>query len=343
MINDKIKFLYPNFLRRIDRYLLLNYPHVWRTRAHEFAWFSLILGNVLALLLGLWMAATDYALVPYSFGGLLMDMSITHPTYFSLKLAKYLFCFIVLLWALKLRQFKMQSINYRHVLLTWFIYLGCLLSLHSNIASFIVGNAVGVATYNSPPTRHLYADSKLFKEIHDDRDCFAEGSKPYLRGPLKKECFEKITGGPLERYADLIDTEAPLERRDFNTVLRHLDVIIKARKFLDRPFQKIQSGSGYAVQTAYYQYLLAGFFGLFLFSMLFIPMLLFLITDFKKSGLLLLVFPILFFLFILKSGNPFYNSYISYLGILALLIFYSLVATAAVYGYLKQKYLPAAN
>ena len=48
------RHIIPGFLRRIDHYLLVHLPLVWRTRIHYFAFFSLILGNVLLFLLGSW-------------------------------------------------------------------------------------------------------------------------------------------------------------------------------------------------------------------------------------------------------------------------------------------------
>ena len=48
------RHIIPGFLWRTDHYLLVHLAHIWRTKIHYFAFFSLILGNVLLFLLGSW-------------------------------------------------------------------------------------------------------------------------------------------------------------------------------------------------------------------------------------------------------------------------------------------------
>ena len=48
-----LQYLIPKFLKKIDHYLLLRYPVLWETRVHFVVFYSLILGNVLALGLGM--------------------------------------------------------------------------------------------------------------------------------------------------------------------------------------------------------------------------------------------------------------------------------------------------
>ncbi len=327
--------MYPDFLRRIDAYLLKNHPFVWRTRAHDFLWFSLVLGNILALLLGLCMATTDYALVPWRWGILsLIDVHLPPPFYF--KVAVFVFIFIVILWSFKLRQFKVEVGNYRDTLLTWIFYVACLLALHSNIATFIIGNAIGAATYKAPPARYLLTDLEFFQSIKNDNTYFIEGSKPKI---IKEKYYGQLHES-LERYSSLIDTQYPIGIEQIEIIIHRNSIIVKARDFFRHPFSKATDFKNYEIDL-FYQSEIARFYGLFIFSMLFIPMLLFLFANFRKSGVLLLAFPLIFYFFTMKLGHPFHKNSVSYTHIFALLIFYGLVCTAVIHGCLKQKYTPA--
>jgi len=142
---QKLNWLYPNFLRRIDHYLKINYPHVWRTRVHDFAWFSLILGNVVAATLGMLMAGYDNVL------------SKTNVTTMHFSLA-VLLGFVCLFWAMRLSRFKIKLSNFRMLLTTWLIYVFCVVSLAINLAAFTFSAA--------SRTANLYPDKVL--KSHND-------------------------------------------------------------------------------------------------------------------------------------------------------------------------------
>ncbi len=150
-----MNWLYPNFLRRIDHYLKINYPHVWRTRVHDFGWFSLVLGNVVAAMLGMLVVGRNNIIEE----GQLITMHIGLTVLLS---------FVSLFWVVHLVRYKLKFSDFRRLLTTWFIYVLCLLSLGLNVSTFTSAVAYRTASLDSGEVlakngHYIYNDLKTYE------------------------------------------------------------------------------------------------------------------------------------------------------------------------------------
>ncbi len=182
---QKLNFLYPDFLRKIDRSLLLNHPLIWRTRVHEFLWFSLILGNVLAISLALFMATTAYPI----------GESKVILSYIVLMI---IIAFPLLLWGLRVLRFKAMPDNYKDTLTTWLIYAGCIASLGVNVAAFTATLAFGTAIMTPHSLSTLQEDHRTFYDMTNDDKYYRQNSQ--YNYVMYRTYYSKELAAAVNRY-----------------------------------------------------------------------------------------------------------------------------------------------
>jgi len=102
-----------NFLKKIDHYLLTNYPVIWRTKLHYFVLFSLILGTLATYGLG-------YFLIKW-FGAI--DLRFLYLGIVVLNI------FVVIFWLITQARHKIKYYKFGDELLTISIYMFCTASL----------------------------------------------------------------------------------------------------------------------------------------------------------------------------------------------------------------------
>lgn len=119
-----LNILIPPFLRRLNDYLLVNHPFIWKTRVHYFLFYSLGVVNLLAIGLGL--------LYPVSMKQL--------PSYELIKDASMIMAFfsgiVYLLWIFLLNRDKKDILTLGRAGLSIGIYFICILSLCINALTF---------------------------------------------------------------------------------------------------------------------------------------------------------------------------------------------------------------
>jgi len=98
-----------NFFKKIDHYLLINHPVLWRTKVHYFVLFSLILGNIVAVGLGCfsikWFGAIDLEIIPI----VIWVLNV----------------FVILLWLITQARNKIKYYRFWDEVLTYSIYVLC--------------------------------------------------------------------------------------------------------------------------------------------------------------------------------------------------------------------------
>lgn len=115
----------PGFLRRLDRWLLLQHPLVWRTRVHYFVWFSLILGNPLLFAAG-WVYPVSRTSVPTAAA---LDTLVTW--------LQLLGALILALWTLAQARAPLPELRARDYLVTYGLYAACILMILLNSFVFV--------------------------------------------------------------------------------------------------------------------------------------------------------------------------------------------------------------
>lgn len=128
------RLLIPAPLRRLDRYLLINHPLLWRTKVHYFAWFSLLIGNGALFVLG--------KLVPLE--------SANVPTAEQIDTAvatlRILSGMVLLYWCYVQYRLALEELRLRHYLLIGAMYALCFLSVLANPLSLVVPLVQRIAT-----------------------------------------------------------------------------------------------------------------------------------------------------------------------------------------------------
>jgi len=109
-----------NYLKKIDHYLLVNYPILWRTKVHYFVLFSLILGNVATFGLG-------YFLIKW-FGAINTNVIC--------MVVRCLMIFVILIWSVSQARNKIRYYNFWDEVLTFSIYVLCTMFLFGNSILF---------------------------------------------------------------------------------------------------------------------------------------------------------------------------------------------------------------
>jgi len=140
-----------NFFKKIDRYLLLNHPVLWRTKAHYFVIFSLILGNMAAFGLGYfpvkWYGAIEMGL------GFFLFQNLTF--------------FILLIWLITQARNKIRYYNYWDEVLTFSVYIFCTMSLIGN--SLLFDKTLTHTTANLVSVEQIDIDKELVRDKREIR------------------------------------------------------------------------------------------------------------------------------------------------------------------------------
>ncbi len=139
--------LIPNFLKRADQFLLKNHPLIWRTKIHFVVFYSLVLGNVGAIGLGLLYPIDVLDLPPGDTFDLLLIASST------------LAGFAMIFWGYSQYKMKLQSRKFRVYLLTGLLYFAGTVSIWFNVLNF--NTAVKYKIANLVDDAQLERDEKI--------------------------------------------------------------------------------------------------------------------------------------------------------------------------------------
>lgn len=135
------KWLVPNFLKRLDTFLLENYPTIWRTRIHFVLWYAIIA-------IPIFFVIGYFYPIPYTqpIVDPINPIEITNEIYYLIPLA---ICVIgILYWAYLQYQFPLQRGEPQKALLTLFVYaIGLYTIIAFTAPAFRMGTIVHTA-YN---------------------------------------------------------------------------------------------------------------------------------------------------------------------------------------------------
>lgn len=155
--------MYPRFLKKLDHYLLTHYPVVWKSRIHVFGFFSLIIGNVLALFAG--------SLYPISKTNVLTVSGYTSLQVFTVVLL----AFIGLAYILLQRRFPLEQVSVWRRVLIIPLYAICFTSVVMNVSVFQHTLVSRIA--NVVPDADFKEDARLGLQIQmymEDIDNFVQ-------------------------------------------------------------------------------------------------------------------------------------------------------------------------
>ncbi len=116
--------LVPRFLKRADQFLLKNHPVIWRTKIHFVAFYSLIVGNVVAVGLGL--------LYPVSMEEIPSNDTLEMLFFLSTIIA----AFGLIWWSYSTYKVKLRASSFAAYLLTGFLYFAGTISIWFNVLNF---------------------------------------------------------------------------------------------------------------------------------------------------------------------------------------------------------------
>lgn len=146
-----LKKLYPRFLKKLDHSLLTHYPVVWKSRIHVFGFFSLILGNIIAFLLG--------HLIPMS-----KTNVFTVSDYFSFQfVTTILLLFLGISYIFLQRRFPLTGVNTLKRVAIIPLYVLCFTSVIMNVSVF--QNTVVTRIANIVPDDVFEKDADLSLQI----------------------------------------------------------------------------------------------------------------------------------------------------------------------------------
>lgn len=266
-----MNWLYPNFLRKIDHYLKINYRHIWRTRVHDFAWFSLVLGNLFAAALGVFVVGYDNVLSGES-------VTILHSG-FAVMLG-----FVVLFWARRLSRLKMGVSNFEAMLTTWVIYVLCVASLGLNLATFTSSIAYQTTRiYSDELVQADYAYMGTNFNFNKDHKYV-----PYEEGNhLREDHLTEELIAIMSRHGDGYYAGLKIYMPDIEAVRGRIDMLNEAQFFVQQPFleKDFNHFSNQAKKGFYRELLGMSWFALML-ALLFLPTLLFLLSEFGVRNLM---------------------------------------------------------
>lgn len=144
-----IKIGHPGFMEKLDHYLLVNHPVLWRTRGHYFLFYSAILANLLLLIIPVFFIRTgsipteDDIAVIYSLVAMGMG-------------------FGVLYWAYTQFKYKFKSTHFKDILATILVYILAVGSLFSNL--FILNASILGRTANVVSDKEFYEDKNFVSQ-----------------------------------------------------------------------------------------------------------------------------------------------------------------------------------
>ncbi len=312
-----MNFLYPNFLRRIDHYLKINYPHVWRTRVHDFGWFSLILGNVLAVVLGILLVGKGNVISG--------DAILAAHIGFAIFLG-----FVVLFWAVQLIRFKLKFSDLKMLLTTWLIYMFCMLSLAVNLATFTFSIAYRTANLYSDEVLKSHHDFlSTVDDIYYSEDNYSEecqnmhytGEDFYIKKHYART-LTKIVSLHNPYYND----RRKVCETDVNGAVKRIWLVEQAKAFTSRPVRMDDAVSYPFIRETSYHKLFNNYWTIVIVILFFLPALLFLVSAFGVRNVLVSAFTAIiltvspaFLLNVFHVKNPGNFLLVAYVAIVSLL------------------------
>lgn len=260
-----------NFLKKTDHYLKINHPHIWQTRVHDFFWFSLILGNGLAVLLGVLLVGQSSVFAPRSLATMHFGLAV-------------LLGFVGLFWAMRLLRFKIRFPNFKTMLTTWLIYVLCIGSLGLNLAVFTSTIAYRTAS--------LYSDKvvEADEEYLDERRFF-DYNHSYISFDnfnILKEDYrtEELFSIMVRHGCNPVDD---IYMNDLINLSNRLEMIQAAKTFVHQPILGTDFYNDRNKRSFYHE-LLQMNWGTGMFALFFLPTLLFLVSSFGVKNVLVSIF-----------------------------------------------------
>jgi len=269
-----MKWLYPNFLRKIDHYLKINYPYVWRTRVHDFGWFSLILGNIIAVILGILVVGYDNVFS-------LKDLWKVNIGF------KVLFIFIFLFWVMPLLRFKSKLPDFKALLTTWLMYVLCVMFLGLNVVTFF--SSVAYRTAQLYPAKVVQADYDYLKRNFREKDQrYGRKNDPFHQDILLKEHQTEDLLNIMARHGYPYTIMDEIYRYDVNTVYDRLIRLEYAEAYVQQPIFR-KTNSNYGEVFLYHRLIEANWVHVVV-ILFFLPGLWFLLSVFEIRDVLISIF-----------------------------------------------------
>ncbi len=259
-----MNWLYPNFLRRIDHYLKINYPHVWRTRVHDFGWFSLILGNILAIGLPLLMIQRRN----------ILSIEGINTVYWG---GVVVLCFVALLWAMRLLQFKIKFSNFKTILVTWSLYVLGVASLAVNLTVFAYSMVSRTASFAS--ITEVYADYYTlshFNFIYLDHGIASDYYQSYFDEQGSAKMFD--------RYG-FYDTTTRININDYDLLKKKMKSVRQANIYFELPLPSRLMDEGKPFHNLFWKHKIGSLMAAF-----FLPILLFFLSIFNLRTIMVSLF-----------------------------------------------------
>ena len=185
-----MKLRVPNFLNRIDLYLLTHYPNVWATRVHYFVFYSLICGNLLMFLLG-YLYPISMANIP-SYNNIVGIIDL-------LLLSGFL---VIIYWVyLQIRDAK-PMFTLRQIVGTFVIYMLCLVSIVIN--TLVFGSIIEERIVRLTEKNQLLEDYQYYISQIKLINTLAINRRNELK-LIELRNSNLSASGSMERYLDLIN------------------------------------------------------------------------------------------------------------------------------------------
>ena len=132
-----INLITPKFLKKFDRYLILQYPYIWRTRFHYVLYFSLI-GWLVLFLSGLFYPLNMYEVVK--------EANLIEEIKHSLLLFGLIsVVFVVFFWWSRVARHKALNTIWYQNIIECLLYFICLFTLWQTVNAFNNGIDVNIA------------------------------------------------------------------------------------------------------------------------------------------------------------------------------------------------------
>ena len=145
-----------NLLKKIDHYLLINHPILWRTKVHYFVLFSLILGNVVILGLGYFLVE-KYGAIATNFLSLFILLVVG---------------FLGLIWFISQVRTKVKMYKFWDEVLLFFLYIFCVGCLLSNSLIFEITTTYKIARLIS--VEQIDRDYEILERHYQTEDVLSD-------------------------------------------------------------------------------------------------------------------------------------------------------------------------
>jgi hypothetical protein len=162
MLSAISKYIVPSFLQRFDRYLLVNHPHLWRTRGHYFSFYTLIAAILLF--------AAGY-FYPQTLHDLASNRNRFHNELPFFVTAFFVFLSITVVFGgwYYIQKFQYNRVKWNHLGAEISIYTLCLSLLWASVFAFLIGYQYRTAYHiekNIEPNRQWLNDNNFFKAAY---------------------------------------------------------------------------------------------------------------------------------------------------------------------------------